>query len=153
MDPVCFCLWEGDLCWNFVYRTPSNGMELILKYFAATEPGIAVAVQRHFDWGANSMWFEDIPRGRDPYYTRFVLGGKDAVIDGWRVRRYLLNHGVKEGLSWHPNGRHAQPIFDVRRLAELKEWVLAPEPDASTSGDEVKADEKADVLASVSGSD
>ncbi|KAG8975875.1 hypothetical protein FRB90_009386, partial [Tulasnella sp. 427] len=129
VDPVCFCLWEGDLAWNFVYRRPINAIHLIMKYFAATEPGIALAVQRHFDWAANALWFEEIPRPRDPYYTSYFLGGKDAVIDANRVRRYLVNHGVSENLHWDPNGHHGQPVFEKKGLKALKEWILAPEPE------------------------
>ncbi|KAG8941755.1 hypothetical protein FRC00_012215 [Tulasnella sp. 408] len=128
---VCFCLWEGDLAWNFVYRKPTNAIQLIMKYFAATEPGIALAVQRHWDWTANALWFEEIPRPRDPYYAAYFLGGKDAVIDGWRVRRYLVNHGVDENLYWDPNGQHGQPVLDKKGLKALKDWLLAPEPKRS----------------------
>ncbi|KAG8893236.1 hypothetical protein FRC01_013707, partial [Tulasnella sp. 417] len=103
-------------------------IQLIMKYFAATEPGIALAVQRHWDWTANALWFEEIPRPRNPYYTAYFLGGKDAVMDAWRVRRYLTNHGVDENLYWDPNGQHGQPVLDKKGLKALKDWLLAPEP-------------------------
>ncbi|KAG9047575.1 hypothetical protein FS837_001980 [Tulasnella sp. UAMH 9824] len=105
---VCFCIWEGDLCWNFVYRTPRNSWQLIIKYFAATEPGISLTIQRHFDWVANALWIEEIPHSTESYYTSFLLGGLDVVINTARVKQYLEKHGIREGIHWNPRGHHVQ---------------------------------------------
>ena len=52
-----------------------------MKFFVGTELGVANFLQRHFDWNANALWYEQIPNARDPHRTRFFLGGKDAIVD------------------------------------------------------------------------
>ncbi len=58
-----------------------QGLELVMKFFVGTELGVANFLQRHFDWNANALWYEQIPNARDPHRTRFFLGGKDAIVD------------------------------------------------------------------------
>jgi hypothetical protein len=70
-----------DVCYNFLYRTPKTGIELLMKYFVGTELGVANLLQRHFDWVSNSLWYEEIPNARDPSKTLFVMGGQDAIIN------------------------------------------------------------------------
>jgi hypothetical protein len=90
-----------DLCYNFIYRRcttvrPNSvttlvnrglcigvfqGLELVMKYFVGMELGVANFLQRHFDWSANALWYEQIPNARDPSKTMFFLGGKDAIVD------------------------------------------------------------------------
>lgn len=57
-----------------------KGLELLMKYFVGTELGVANFLQRHFDWNANALWYEQIPNARDPSKTMFFLGGKDAIV-------------------------------------------------------------------------
>ncbi|CDO71256.1 hypothetical protein BN946_scf184908.g13 [Trametes cinnabarina] len=111
VDPVTFCSWEGDLCYNFIYRPSVNGLDLVIKYFVGTELGVANFLQRHFDWSANCLWYEEIPNARDPRKTMFVLGGKDSIIDAYRVKRYLTSHGIRKGLHFDPDGRHGQALL------------------------------------------
>ncbi|KAK7695883.1 hypothetical protein QCA50_000521 [Cerrena zonata] len=111
VDPVTFCSWEGDLCYNFVYRPCATGIELIMKYFVGTELGVANFLQRHFDWSSNCLWYEEIPHAKDPAKARFFLGGKDDIVDAARVKRYLTSHGIKKGLWFDPDGRHGQALL------------------------------------------
>ncbi|KAJ8481767.1 hypothetical protein ONZ51_g5790 [Trametes cubensis] len=111
VDPVTFCSWEGDLCYNFIYRPCFNGLDLVIKYFVGTELGVANFLQRHFDWSANCLWYEEIPDARDPRKTMFFLGGKDSIIDATRVRRYLTSHGIRKGLWFDPDGHHGQALL------------------------------------------
>ena len=60
VDPVCFVLWEGDICHSFCYRTPKTvsliggawqrssrqALQVLLYYFIAAEVGIANYIQR-----------------------------------------------------------------------------------------------------------
>lgn len=110
VDPVVFCLWEGDVCHSFCYRKPATALELLLYYFIASEIGIANYIQRHFDWADNTLFFDEIPNATDPSKTAFFLGGKDIILDADRVRRYLQNHGVKSGLHWSENGGHGDSL-------------------------------------------
>ena len=81
VDPVTFCSWEGDVCYNFVYRPCTTAFELVIRYFVGTELGVANLLQRHFDWLSNTLWFEEIPNARDPSLSLFLLGGKDSILD------------------------------------------------------------------------
>jgi len=111
VDPVTFCSWEGDLCYNFIYRPCSSGLELVMKFFVSTELGVANFLQRHFDWNANALWYEQIPNARDPSKTMFFLGGKDAIVNAGRVKRYLTSHGIRKGLWFDPEGQHGQALL------------------------------------------
>ena len=61
--------------------TSAQGIELVIKFFVGTELGVANFLQRHFDWYANSLWYEEIPNARDPSKTKFFLGGRDAIVN------------------------------------------------------------------------
>ncbi|KAI0081737.1 hypothetical protein K474DRAFT_1612892 [Panus rudis PR-1116 ss-1] len=111
VDPVTFCSWEGDLCYNFIYRQCATGIELMMKYFVGMELGVANFLQRHFDWSSNSLWYEEIPNARDPSKTMFFLGGKDDIVDAQRVKRYLTSHGIRKNLWFDPQGRHGQALL------------------------------------------
>ena len=52
-----------------------------MRYFVATELGVANLLQRHFDWSSNALWYEEIPNARDPAKTLFVLGAKDKILN------------------------------------------------------------------------
>ncbi|PCH41076.1 hypothetical protein WOLCODRAFT_137175 [Wolfiporia cocos MD-104 SS10] len=134
IDPVTFCSWEGDLCYNFVYRPASTGMELVIKFFVGGELGVANFLQRHFDWYANSLWYEEIPNARDPNKTMFFLGGKDAIVNADRVRRYLMSHGIRKNLWYDPNGRHGQAMLrGSPGQKEIFRWLLQTEKPSSSS--------------------
>ncbi|KAH9951617.1 hypothetical protein B0H21DRAFT_874266 [Amylocystis lapponica] len=124
VDPVTFCSWEGDLCYNFIYRPCATGLELIIKYFVGSELGTVNFLQRHFDWCSNSLWYEEIPSARDPSKTMFFLGGKDNIISAERVKRYLTSHGVRKGLWYDPHGRHGQAMFpNSPGYKEIMRWL------------------------------
>ncbi|KAM6495816.1 hypothetical protein JOM56_008522 [Amanita muscaria] len=124
VDPVTFCSWEGDVCYNFVYRRPSTGLQLLMYYFVATELGVANLLRRHFDWVSNSLWCEEIPNVRDPTKTLVVLGGKDDIVSSERVTRYLLSHGVKKGIRYNSNGQHGQSLVSGDPgLDEILMWL------------------------------
>ncbi|KAI6047394.1 hypothetical protein EDC04DRAFT_2623142 [Pisolithus marmoratus] len=111
VDPVAICCWEGDMCHNFIYKPCTTGSDLLMRYFVGTELGVANTLQRHFDWVSNSLWFEDVPNAQDPDKTLVVLGGRDAILNAERVRRYLSTHGVSKGIYFDPNGAHGQPLI------------------------------------------
>ncbi|KAL1946843.1 hypothetical protein VTO73DRAFT_14947 [Trametes versicolor] len=124
VDPVTFCSWEGDLCYNFIYRPCADGLDLIIKYFVGTELGVANFLQRHFDWSSNCLWYEEIPNARDPKKTLFVLGGKDSIIDATRVRRYLTSHGIRKGLRFDPDGHHGQALLSISPVHnDILQWL------------------------------
>ncbi|KAI0347262.1 hypothetical protein BDW22DRAFT_1480926 [Trametopsis cervina] len=131
VDPVTFCSWEGDLCYNFIYRPATSGLELVMKYFVGTELGVANFLQRHFDWNANALWYEQIPNARDPHKARFFLGGQDAIVDAERVKRYLTSHGIREGLWFDPDGHHGQALLTGGKgHTEILRWLAEKETQA-----------------------
>lgn len=52
-----------------------------MYYFVCSEIGVANFLHRHFDWSANSLWYEEIPHAKDPSKSMFVLGGKDFIVN------------------------------------------------------------------------
>ncbi|KDQ12734.1 hypothetical protein BOTBODRAFT_34194 [Botryobasidium botryosum FD-172 SS1] len=124
VDPVTFCLWEGDVCYNFVYKSPTNAMEVLARYFVGSELGIANSIQRHFDWTSNLLWFEEIPNGLDPHRAMFFLGGKDAILNAQNIRRYLSSVGVEKGLKYDANGHHGSALFaGAQGFNEIMQWL------------------------------
>ncbi|KZT62135.1 hypothetical protein CALCODRAFT_505727 [Calocera cornea HHB12733] len=124
VDPVTFCLWEGDVCYNFVYRSPTCAIELLMWYFVGAELGVANALQRHFVWSNNILWFEEICHARDPQRFMVVLGGKDAIVDTERVKLYLEAHGVRQGLLFDPEGRHGSALLrNGTGLRTVVDWI------------------------------
>ncbi|KAF8517787.1 hypothetical protein JB92DRAFT_2904540 [Gautieria morchelliformis] len=125
VDPVTFCSWEGDVCYNFVYRPCTTSIELMMRYFVGSEVGVANVIQRHFDWFANSLWYEEIPHASDPRKTVFYLGGEDDIVESERVQRYLRSHGVHKGLWFDPKGRHGQGLIaGGKGLQRVITWLL-----------------------------
>jgi hypothetical protein len=59
----------------------TQGMEILMRYFVATELGVANLLQRNFDWAANALWYEEIPNAHDPYKTKFMVGGQDDIVN------------------------------------------------------------------------
>lgn len=96
IDPVCFALWEPDICYNFLYSKPRTGIEKIMRYNLGTEIGIATYTHRHFDWCAAILWPHETPGFLDPERFLVVLSGLDPIINSARVRKYLLNEGMKD---------------------------------------------------------
>ncbi|TFL05853.1 hypothetical protein BDV98DRAFT_560740 [Pterulicium gracile] len=111
VDPVTFCGWEGELCYNFLYRPSRTGIELIMRYFVGTELGVANVLRRHFDWTSNSLFYEEIPHARDPQKALYVLGGQDDIVNSPRVKKYLTSHGIKKGIYYNPTARHGQALI------------------------------------------
>ncbi|KAF8195811.1 hypothetical protein K438DRAFT_1826557 [Mycena galopus ATCC 62051] len=110
VDPVTFCSWEGDACYNFLYRLPTTGFDLVVSFFVGCELGVANLLRRHFDWSSNALWYEEIPNGRNPSKTFFLLGGRDDIINAERVKKYLSSHGVRKGIWFDPDGLHGDAL-------------------------------------------
>ncbi|KAF8341415.1 uncharacterized protein EI90DRAFT_2965783 [Cantharellus anzutake] len=169
VDPVIFCLWEGgilflgvltylaqsktdviymslDVCYNFVYKAPSNGVEALSKYFVASEMGIANYIQRNWDWSANTLFFQEIPHPHDAYRTRIFLSGRDQIVSAKRVRRYFAFHGLTDVDSKtvfvHEGATHAEAMFlGGAGLRFIVNWLKATGI-GSLSGMEDFQDEK-----------
>lgn len=127
VDPVTFCLWEGDVCYNFFYKTCKTGFDMLMYYFVSSEIGVANFLCRHFDWSANSLWYEEIPHAKDPSKSMFVLGGKDFIVNSDRVVKYLKSHGVGKGLLYTPEHTHGQAFISGSDVPEqIMDWLEEP---------------------------
>jgi len=99
-------------------------MELVMHYFVATELGVSNLLHRHFSWASNTLWYEDIPNARDHTRTFFLLGGKDAIVNAQRVKRYLTSYGITQGIWYDPDGSHGQALVPGSRgQLEILRWV------------------------------
>ncbi|ORY78231.1 hypothetical protein BCR37DRAFT_350456 [Protomyces lactucae-debilis] len=100
VDPICFRLWESDVCYNFLYRRPRNAMQLIMSYFVGKELGISYTLHRAFFWYDNLLLPEELrSTGRAGGMMNDLvvyLGGRDEIIDARAIRGYLEQaEGVK----------------------------------------------------------
>ncbi|KAK9897587.1 hypothetical protein P389DRAFT_58697 [Cystobasidium minutum MCA 4210] len=131
VDPVTFCLWEPFVAYNFLYRKPTTGIDILMRYFVGEEIGIALMLQRYFDWSANILWFEEIPDALSNRNTIFFLAEKDAILNARRVMRYLKDHGVKtveEGGNLHfmKGVAHGEALIVGREYVTLvMDWLSA----------------------------
>eukprot|EP00158_Paraphelidium_tribonemae_P003587 Partr_v1_DN26241_c0_g1_i1_m48694 putative NA len=93
LDPVCFLLHHPDVAYNFIHRTPTDGPQLFLHFFAATELYIRWFLHRCFIWHENVLFLEDIP---DDIKVDVILAEVDCIVPASRVAAYLRErvHGL-----------------------------------------------------------
>lgn len=124
IDPVTFCVWEGDVCNNFIYRSCLTGMALLMRYLIATEIGTSNTLQRHFDWASNGLFFDQIPNARDVQKTLYVVAGKDGILNAKRVRRYLTSHGVQDAMHFDERARHGDALKPTNKCCKrIIDWL------------------------------
>ncbi|KAK4705167.1 hypothetical protein P7C70_g1037, partial [Phenoliferia sp. Uapishka_3] len=156
VDPVCFCLWEVSkvsqsceltptnpknpmqpyVAFNFLYSTAKSPIEYLMRYFVSRELGVALMLQRSFDWSSNLLFPHTIPNLQSPYHSAFFLAGKDSILNAERIRRYLIRHGVKQvpgddtvgdeqgGLKVHALNKHGQSMIGTGGpFTEIISWV------------------------------
>eukprot|EP00931_Biecheleriopsis_adriatica_P041820 TRINITY_DN23858_c0_g1_i1.p1 TRINITY_DN23858_c0_g1~~TRINITY_DN23858_c0_g1_i1.p1 ORF type:complete len:687 (-),score=135.67 TRINITY_DN23858_c0_g1_i1:30-1940(-) len=111
MDPVCFLLVKPDVCYNFMYRRPTDPTQLLINYFLAKELYIAHSLSRNFFWHQNQLWPEELPGP-----SLVVLCGRDSIVPTHSVRRYLISYKQRCNLStlkvlWFPELGHGEINF------------------------------------------
>ena len=135
MDPIPFLLHLPNVAYNFMYRKPRWANEWQLWYFSSRDADVSRSLARHFFWGENILWKEEL-RGRP---VAVSLSGSDQIVDGEGVRKYLTGEGeMKEhweqgGLEvlFYPGLDHAT-VFDTKErrkplLRVLDKFVRADE--------------------------
>ena len=118
LDPICFALWEGHVCYNFLYSQPKTGLEKLLRFGMAEELGTAFYTRRRFNWADAVLWPHQVPGFRDPKRFIVLLSGKDAIINASRIRRYLLDGGMTDAFPVPPDTSnssqgHDEPLIQV----------------------------------------
>lgn len=98
VDPVCFALWEPDLIYNFLYRTPSAPIHRIAQYFVAQDLLVAYTLFRRFWWLQNLLLPEELGVELDVF-----LSSHDFIIDARKTGRYL--RGRVEKMEEQGTGR------------------------------------------------
>jgi len=111
IDPVCFLLVKPDVCYNFMYRRPTDPTQLLINYFLAKELYIAHSLSRNFFWHQNQLWPEELPG-----QTLVVLCGLDSIVPTHSVRRYLTSYKQRCRVSslrvlWFPDLGHGEINF------------------------------------------
>ncbi|KAJ3205691.1 hypothetical protein HDU67_008686 [Dinochytrium kinnereticum] len=61
VDPVVFGLWNHHVAFNFLYRDPRGGLELLMWFWVSQEMNIAVTLRRHFWWYRAVLFPEYLP--------------------------------------------------------------------------------------------
>ncbi|POS68920.1 hypothetical protein DHEL01_v212686 [Diaporthe helianthi] len=118
IDPVSILLHLPDVAYNFTRRQPKTAIELLLWYFASTDPGVAHCLGRHFFWRDNAIWADELTgrntskgsRGNGYGNLRQVavcLAGFDFIVDSHNIARYLTE-GDREILSVGLQGEQAR---------------------------------------------
>lgn len=136
VDPVCFCLWEPFVAFGFLYSTPRTAIEYLMRYYVSRELGIALMLQRYFDWSSNLLFPTSIPNFTSPYNTAVFMSGQDSILNATRIRRYLRRAGMKEvkkgenvgvsrgGMKTHANNKHGQSMIGSgRAFMQIMAWV------------------------------
>jgi len=98
IDPVALLLQLPNTAYNFVYRRPRSANEWQLWYFASRDMGISHTLSRHFFWGDNLIWRDDLVG--DGRKSCVALSESDQIMPSAEVRRYLT--------------RQDEPIFEWR---------------------------------------
>lgn len=57
------------------------------SYFVSRELGVALMLQRSFDWSSNLLFPHSIPNLQSPYHSAFYLAGRDSILNAERIRR------------------------------------------------------------------
>ncbi|KAI8893907.1 Alpha/Beta hydrolase protein [Globomyces pollinis-pini] len=84
IDPMCFGLFTASTIYNALYRKPKRFHEVLIKYGAMSEPGIATYFHRHFIWFQNTYFTDDLPTQSILY-----LSEDDAIVDVKGLLKYL----------------------------------------------------------------
>mmetsp|Transcript_51586 Transcript_51586/g.111887 ORF Transcript_51586/g.111887 Transcript_51586/m.111887 type:complete len:196 (+) Transcript_51586:2-589(+) len=123
IDPVCFLLIKPDVCYNFMYRKPTDPTQLLINYFLAKELFIAHSLSRNFFWFQNLLWPEDLSMP-----ALVVLAGHDSIVPAHSIRRYLVAYKQRHGAEnlkvlWFPDLGHGEINFGSVGLAACSRIV------------------------------
>jgi len=106
MDPVTFLLCDPTVATMFVYKDPTNTLDLLMHFFLSRELYIANALSRHFAWSHNIMFVEDFANSelkppfkfaeaiakskqKQPLRHTIILSSRDVIVPVEKVGKYL----------------------------------------------------------------
>lgn len=130
LDPVCCCMWTGDLISNFVYR-PHESRTGLTTWLIARDLHTAAAVSRNFFWSDYNLWPDMLPRR-----SLLAVGERDDLVPIAHVASTVAadaHSGGRVTLVSHPDRAHADVVFDPRWqgrvLAEVEAQLAAADED------------------------
>lgn len=87
-DPVCCCMWTGDLVSSFVYR-PHASRTGKVTWLIARDLHAAAAVSRNFFWSDYELWPQDLEKlGKR---VLLAVGGRDDLVPSAHVAATLAS--------------------------------------------------------------
>ncbi|KAJ3042613.1 hypothetical protein HDV00_006892 [Rhizophlyctis rosea] len=144
IDPICFLLCDPAVAYNFLYRTPSTIIGVVMNFFASTELYIAYTLARRFHWDWNVLFLEDVPkRGKNVV----MLCLNDVIVPARAVVRYLrtkVGEMRKEGACVEEVD-HKTETKDVNHVASAAENT-ATSPKSHAQDVEISTDVEEDVI-------
>lgn len=128
VDPVCFQLWAPHICYRFLYKASDSFVETILRYFVARELGTANMLMRHFDWSANVLLSEDLPKGTEEDTTlRIYLAGADTVVKADSVLAFLESAGLQAQVRHEPTFHHGEFVLGPKnKMGDIVQFLDQP---------------------------
>jgi len=129
VDPVNFLLHLPDVAYNFTCRKPRLANEWQLFFMASKDLGVAHSLARHFFWGENILWKEELI---DRPVT-VVLAGRDLIVDTESVGAYLAGAdeeskaiGAWKDMPWKSQGLNVvfSPELDHAQVFDRRERML-----------------------------
>ncbi|KAJ3109501.1 hypothetical protein HDU97_005158 [Phlyctochytrium planicorne] len=121
IDPIVFLLYEPDVAYNFLYRKPGNGFQLLMWFMASQELFISHSLRRNFWWYLCILFPEDLPS--DPKApTRVFVSENDQIISCRNVYGHLKRGevSVKEWKGF----RHGQFAFKKEAQTEVLDSII-----------------------------
>ncbi|CAK4084697.1 unnamed protein product [Aphanomyces euteiches] len=136
IDPIVFYLWKRDVAYNFLYRSPSTGLQVLMWYFASTELHIVHVMRRHFWWYNMVCFPEHLPR--DPktghVAASVFLSTHDLIINAAHVAAHLKRgmqsrvdnqiapHDVIETVCWD-GFTHGEMLFHAHAVSTVTSTI------------------------------
>ncbi|RHY31602.1 hypothetical protein DYB32_003342 [Aphanomyces invadans] len=124
IDPIVFFLWKRDVAYNFLYRRPTTGIQVLLWYFASTEVHIVHVMRRHFWWYNIVCFPEHLPR--DPVTSHAAasvfLSSHDLIINANDVHGHLATGGDVE-VVWWDGFTHGEMLLHPHALTTVTSHV------------------------------
>jgi pimeloyl-ACP methyl ester carboxylesterase len=127
VDPVSFRLWEGNVCFTFVYKKWDTMIDVLLGYFVARELGTARTIGRNFNWSDMCLWVDEFGEmNKDNLH--FVFGESDLLVDVPSCVSYLKESGVPdECVTIIPKYQHGKAlIFKAQGMKLVNELIGIP---------------------------
>ncbi|ORZ37476.1 hypothetical protein BCR44DRAFT_1430294 [Catenaria anguillulae PL171] len=159
-DPISFGLCFVDVAQNFLYKSPTNWIELAIRVLGAREPNVANYLYRHFWWFENVIWKSEWkgalassdrvqdndgssstaePRSATNPTGRLAifLAEYDSIVNAEAVKRYLDQEG-ELSVTVIPDIAHGAFVFTPTLWADIKRAVQETARNAGAKEEEIE---------------